>query len=235
MIGNKFPFKKILILVTILAVPGFLYYLLQEKGQNRYKPLPIYGPKVIAETFHKKRGKEIPDTIYHQIKPFEAINQNGDVFYLDSVKEQIIIANFFYTRCTKGCPIVNENLKWLQSEYNKNDRVRFISITVDPTYDREEVLTNYAKKVGAKAGRWDVLNADTSIIYPLAREQFFVNALPLKDQVNFIHSDKLILLDQSHRIRGYYNGISAPEIKKMGDEIKLLITEELRELKINVK
>ena len=43
----KFPLFKVLILVTILAVPGFLYYLLQEKGKNRYKPLAIYGPSKI--------------------------------------------------------------------------------------------------------------------------------------------------------------------------------------------
>jgi len=61
------PIKKILILVTILAVPGFLYYLLQEKGKNRYKPLAIYGPKKVATTFHSVRGEKIPDTQYCQI------------------------------------------------------------------------------------------------------------------------------------------------------------------------
>ena len=53
---NKFPIFKILILVTILAVPGFLYYMLQAKGKNRYKPLPIFGPKIVASTFHTKKG-----------------------------------------------------------------------------------------------------------------------------------------------------------------------------------
>ena len=65
MIFPKFPIFKILILVTILAVPGFLYYLLQAKGKNRYKPLPVYGPKEVAATFTTKRRKKIPDTIFH--------------------------------------------------------------------------------------------------------------------------------------------------------------------------
>ena len=36
------PFKKIIILVLVLIVPGFLYYLLTAEGKNRYKPLPGY-------------------------------------------------------------------------------------------------------------------------------------------------------------------------------------------------
>ena len=62
--------KRIVILVLILIVPGFLYYLLQAKGKNRYKPLPIYGSKQVAKTFHKIRGKIVYDTIYHQIPNF---------------------------------------------------------------------------------------------------------------------------------------------------------------------
>ncbi|HCN84178.1 MAG TPA: electron transporter, partial [Sphingobacteriaceae bacterium] len=65
--NNSFPVKKILILVTILAVPGFLYYLLQDKGKNRYHPLSYFGPKQLANTFHTTRGKKIPDTVYHTI------------------------------------------------------------------------------------------------------------------------------------------------------------------------
>src|SRR5690606_11727767 len=110
---NKFPIAKILILVTILAVPGFLYYLLQAKGQNRYKPLPVYGPKVLSGTFKEKRGSKIPDTTYHQVKDFTAINQNGEEFRLGSVQQQLVVVNFFYTACDKACPQVFKNLDWL--------------------------------------------------------------------------------------------------------------------------
>ena len=48
--------KKISILVLILAVPGFLYYLLTVKGKNRYHSLPKFGPKTITKTTHKSTG-----------------------------------------------------------------------------------------------------------------------------------------------------------------------------------
>ncbi len=228
---NKFPIAKILILVTILAVPGFLYYLLQAKGQNRYKPLPIYGPKLLSGTFKEKRGKKIADTTYHQIKDFKAINQNGEVFALNTIQKQLIVVNFFYSKCDKACPQVFKNLDWLFKEYQDNKMIRFISISVDPETDTPETLSKAAKEHHAVAGKWDFLTADTAIVYPLANEQFFVNALKSED--GFVHSDKLILLDADHRIRGYYDGASAQEVKDFGDEIKVLITEELRKIKVD--
>ena len=77
-----------MILVTILVVPGFLYYLLQDKGKNRYHPLSYFGPKQLAATYHTRRGEKIQDTIYHTISNFKLTNQAGDSvsFYPDSNK-----------------------------------------------------------------------------------------------------------------------------------------------------
>jgi protein SCO1 len=75
---NGRALKKILILVIVLAVPGFLYYLLTAEGKNRYKPLPIFGPKRLAGTYHHVKGRNIPDTLYHTLPDFSLTDQNGD-------------------------------------------------------------------------------------------------------------------------------------------------------------
>jgi protein SCO1/2 len=65
-----------------------------------------------------------------------------------------------------------------------------------------------------------------------AKNQFYVNALKgNQGDQDFIFSDKFVLLDAEHRIRGYYTGTSPDEVKKLSDEIKVLITEELRKIK----
>ncbi len=230
--NNKFPLFKILILVTILAVPGFLYYLLQAKGKNRYKPLPIFGPKIVTSTFKTKRGVKIPDTIYHQIKNVKLINVLGDTLAFDSISKQLIVVNFFYSRNQSPLKEMNLRLKGLNDEFKNNTMIRFISISVDPYFDNHQILAKYALNIGAKTNKWDVLVADTSVVYPLARQQFFVNALSYgKEDEDFIFSNQFILLDADHRIRGYYTGTSSDEVKKMSDEIKVLITEELRKIK----
>jgi protein SCO1/2 len=37
-----------------------------------------------------------------------------------------------------------------------------------------------------------------------------------------------MLVDQAKRIRGYYSGGSTAEVSRLNDEIKVLISEELR-------
>src|ERR1700743_603019 len=95
--------KKIIILVLILALPGFLYYLLTAEGKNRYKPLPIFGPKTLTGTSHKFHGKEIPDTNYHTVADFNLTDQNGKPVSFKSFDGKILVISFFYTHCSASC------------------------------------------------------------------------------------------------------------------------------------
>ncbi len=220
-------FKKISILVLVLVVPGFLYYLLTSQGKNRYKPLPIFGPKLLAKTTHRIKGKNIPDTIFHILPDFKLTDQNGKSVSLKTFDDKIFVVGFFYTHCPDVCKLMNKNISFLDSIYAKNKMVDFVSITVDPERDSVEVLKNYTKNFKPLSAKWLFLTGDTSSIYNLARKGFLVNALRVnKDE--FIYSDKLVLIDQNKRIRGYYTGASTDEVNRLDDEIKVLILEELR-------
>jgi protein SCO1/2 len=220
--------KKLIILVLILALPGFLYYLLTAKGKNRYKPLPFYGPKEIAKTSHKYHGKVIPDTIYHKLNDFVLYDQDGKKVSFSTFDKKIFIASFFYTRCPNVCSAVNKNISDLAGVYRKNKMVNFVSITVDPERDTAPVLKKYASGFESR-NKWLFLTGDTTSIYNLARKGFLVDALKTGND-NFIYSDKLILIDAEKRIRGYYSGTSIPELTRLNDEIKVLIAEELRKV-----
>jgi protein SCO1/2 len=220
--------KKIIILVMILALPGFLYYLLTAKGKNRYKPLPFFGPKEVAKTGHKFHGKHIPDTIYHKLDDFTLTDQNGKQVSFKNYDKKIFIASFFYTHCPTVCSTVNKNISALADVYRKNRMVNFISITVDPQRDTPPVLKKYAESLEANS-KWLFLTGDTTSIYNLTRKGFLVDALKADDD-NFIYSDKLVLIDAEKRIRGYYSGTSMADLTKLNDEIKVLIAEELRKV-----
>ncbi len=218
--------KKISVLVLVLLVPGFLYYLLTAEGKNRYKPLPVFGPKQLAKTTHIVKGKVIPDTIFHTLTDFKLTDQNGNPVSLKTFDHKIFIASFFYTHCPSVCSLVNNNISQLAAN-DTSKMVYFVSITVDPERDSPAVLKNYADKFKPVPSRWLFLTGDTSTIYNLARKGFLVNALQTgKD--DFIYSEKLVLIDQEKRIRGYYTGASNDDTNRLNDEIKVLITEELR-------
>ena len=226
---NRFRLpQKIITLVLILALPGFLYYLLVSQGKNRYKPLPIYGPKPLGKTFHQVRGRDIPDTLYHTLNNFELKDQHGRNVSFKTFEKKIFVVNFFYTRCPTLCNQVNVNVDSLASAWSGNKMVKFISITVDPERDSVTILKNYAKKFKPFAN-WVFLTGDTATIYNLARKGFLVDALKTGND-DFIYSNKLILIDSEKRIRGYYSGLSADDITRLNDELKVLITEELRKI-----
>jgi protein SCO1/2 len=113
--------------------------------------------------------------------------------------------------------------------YRKNKMVYFASITVDPEHDSTAVLKKYATSLQPASNRWLFLTGDTTAIYSLARKGFLVDALKAGDN-DYIYSDKLILIDQEKRIRGYYSGANTNDINRLTDEIKVLIAEELRKV-----
>ena len=218
--------KKIIILVMILIVPGFLYYLLTVKGKNRYHPLPVYGPKLLAKTTHRAHGKNVPDTVFHTLGDFHLLDQNGKPVSLKSMDDKIFIVDFFYTHCPDVCSTINGYMDSLAIAYAKNNLVFFASITVDPKRDSVKALKNYSKQFSVHAPKWLFLTGDTATIYPLARQGFLVNALD-GGNGSFIYSDKIMLVDSHKRIRGYYSGTSFTDITRLNDEIKVLISEEL--------
>ncbi len=225
--------KKILILVTILAVPGFLYYLLQDKGKNRYKPLPIYGPKQVASTFHSVRGKQIPDTIYHLVDDFALTNQNGDTTTLKTWKGKVVVLNLFYTQVNSdGAKMSMKAMQGFNEMYQNNHMVHLASISVD-SKDDLKAISNFAKSQNAVAQKWDFLIGDTVTLNKVVKRSLLLDAVDNSTQSDrkFLYSNKIVLLDSQHRIRGFYEASNQEALSKLDDEIKVLIAEELRNIK----
>ncbi|WP_316804668.1 SCO family protein [Pedobacter nototheniae] len=225
------PIKKVLILVSILAIPGFLFfYLLPHFAKNRYKSLPIYGEKIVASTFHTVKGKNIPDTIYHVVPDFKFINQNNDSISWKSLENKIVVLNLFYTNTT--VKEVSNNVKQIVENYERNPLIRFLSISVDPT-DGVDKLKSYSTSLSAKADKWNFLSGDTSQIYPFIRKGLRLDVIAHgdTDKDKFIYGNQIVLLDNQHRIRGYYEATNPDALAKLDDEIKVLVAEDLRNIK----
>ena len=227
------PIKKILILVTILAVPGFLYYLLQEKGKNRYKPLAIYGPKKVASTFHTVRGKQVPDTIYHLVEDFKLVNQKADTLTWKNYEGKIILLNLFYTNGAGGVDFANKAMATFAHVYEKNTMIHFVGLSIDSEHDTPAILGEYAKNISANAGKWDLLTADSTQVNNLIKKGLLLDALKVVEngKTKFTFSNMFVLLDSQHRIRGYYEATNQEALSKLDDEIKVLVAEELRNMR----
>ncbi len=231
---NSSRIKKILILVAILAVPGFLYYLLQEKGKNRYRPLAVYGPKQVAKTFKSVRGTQVPDTIYHILPDFKLRNQNSDTVTWEKYTGKILLINLFHAG-NRGYAVdfANKAMEGFTRMYAKNTMLHFMSVTVNPTEDEPAVLLKYANQLSANTSKWDLLTGDSTQVYQFVNKGLFLDALKTtKDgESKFIYSNMFVLLDSQRRIRGYYEATNTEALSKLDDEIKVLIAEELRNMR----
>lgn len=228
---KKNTYSKITILAIILVMPGLLFYFLNQKAENRYQSLPILGPKQLSGTFHSKRGVQIPDTLFHQVTPFSLLNEDVQLISYPMDHESISIVNFFYTRCDRLCLEVNNGMSRLAHIFAKNEIIKFFTISVDPR-DSPDILKVYAKQFEKDNTHWQFLSGTQGQVLDISRNEFLLDALVDTSEADtFILSPNLVLLDSKQRIRGYYDGSEPKQIDLLIDEIKLLVTEELRNRK----
>lgn len=106
-------------------------------------------------------------------------------FYDDLVRDKTVLLNFFLVQCSDGrCPIAMANLRRVQDMLG--DRmgrdVFFISITLQPLFDRPDKLKAYAEDVvGAKPG-WEFLTGKPADVDFLRRSLGFVDSDPERDK-----------------------------------------------------
>ena len=186
------------LLVFALPFSAFAIYILVKKA----KPLPEYGavsPDFALETQAKK--------------DYTGADWDG----------KIVVVDFFFTSCATICPDMTSNLVKVQKAFGIDEDVVISSFTVDPESDSASVLAEYAAKYRVQGEQWQFITGDKKKIYLLARNQFKVVATEGDGGAgDFIHTEKFILLDKKKRIRGYYDGTSNKEVKKLISDIKKL-------------
>jgi protein SCO1/2 len=71
-----------------------------------------------------------------------------------------VALNFIFTTCTTICPVMTATFAQMRRELGDDAaRIRMVSISIDPEYDRPAVLQRYAARYGAGAG-WTFLTGD---------------------------------------------------------------------------
>jgi len=76
-----------------------------------------------------------------------------------------IALNFIFTTCTTICPVMTATFAQTRSLLgNAVDQIEMVSISIDPEYDRPDVLRAYAEKFGADVDGWTFLTGDSADI-----------------------------------------------------------------------
>ena len=162
----------------------------------------------------------------HTIDDFKLTNQQGKEVSTKDWNNKIVVANFFFTHCPTICPKMIKNLNDVQQTYAQDKDLLIVSFSVDPKRDSVEALKKYASRFQIDEANWNLLTGSKIEIYRLARTSFQVTATDGDGgPEDFIHSDKLILVDRKKQIRGYYKGTNEKEVAQLIKDIKKLQNE----------
>ena len=227
MIEKKTNKKYLIGIAVAFGLPLFCYLLVSKLSKNVIHP-PRYFV-VDSVDFKTVDGKSTHDTFFHHVEDLRLTNQLGESISIDSnLKGKILVFDFFFVSCPTICPRLTANMARLQKAFKKNlvkvssldTVVQFVSITVNPSNDTFQRLRAYADRYGANHDHWWFLTGDKKVIYNFARNQLFVTVLPGDGgPEDFIHTEKMVLVDRNRYIRGYYNGLDTLDMRRCADDI----------------
>ncbi len=79
----------------------------------------------------------------------------------DELNEGPAVVTFIFTKCGTICPVLSQTFAQLQEKLGpQREKVRLVSISIDPEYDTPARLAEYGKKVGA-GQRWHFYTGTT--------------------------------------------------------------------------
>lgn len=208
--------KAMALFIGISVVLPLLLFVLFKYYNNYVAALPFY-----AENYVKSQNETsftVPD--------YEFINQDGKSINQNFTTGKVWVAHYFFTTCPTICPAMISGIRDVHENFSSNEMLKIVSFTVDPTTDTPEVLKNYAELHQINTNQWQLLTGDKKSLYRFARKGLYIEATDGDGGINdFIHSEKLVLIDHKNRIRGYYDGTESSDIKLLINHIQQLLNE----------
>jgi protein SCO1/2 len=188
--------------------------------------LPFYNTPDFAPQFYSSTS-DASKNVTHHIGSFVMTDQHGNKISDADIEGKIHVANFIFTRCGSICPVMTKHMKLVQDIFKNNNEVVMLSYSVTPWIDSVARLKEYADNNDITAKNWHFLTGSKSEIYTLARQSYFAEEdLGFsKDSTDFLHTEHIILVDKSKRIRGIYNGTLQLEIEQLIKDINVLTKE----------
>lgn len=186
---------------------------------------------VIALLFLTACTKDtIERNMAHEVQAFEFKNQNDETVSLDDLKGTWWIADFMYTNCHLVCPRMTNNLLKVQDrlkEENISRKVELISFTVDPEFDKPEVLQAYAENYQIDLDNWSFLTGyDLETIKDLSMNSFqtvLQEASPENPNELIAHGTYFFLVNPEGTIIKKYDGLGPKDIDILLEDLKMLL------------
>ena len=209
-------------IVLILLSSLILWSCSETLKESKAEVLPFYNSAEFTPSFIN--DAQVEAVITHQIADFSFVNQDGITINEKAIKGKVHVANFIFTTCGSICPSMTKNLKQVSDEFNLSDSLVILSYSVTPWVDSVPRLKTYTELHEINNPNWHFLTGSTKEIYQLARQSYFAEEEIgfNRDSTDFLHTEHFLLVDQTKRIRGIYNGTLQLEMQQLIKDIRTL-------------
>lgn len=162
----------------------------------------------IARQLKKEPVPELPK--YGTLPAFSLTDQHGNPFGSRELTGKVWVANFIFTRCPTICPLVTQKMQRIQKRSrNLGEAFHLVSFSVDPEYDKPEVLAEYARKHRASPRMWRFLTGAYDAIKGTVTDGFKISmgreGKDVTDPGAVFHGTHFVLVDRDLVVRGYYD------------------------------
>lgn len=129
-----------------------------------HAPAPIPAP---TKARRLRAGDALPD--------FSLIDERSQPFSSADLRDRLTVVTFIFTRCPvpEYCPAMalrfGQVQQAIQADPKLAARARLLSLTLDPEFDRPEILKAYARAVGAEPSVWRFATGDKTQIDALTK------------------------------------------------------------------
>ncbi len=138
------------------------------------------------------------------------------------------VADFIFTRCGGPCPLMSGKMAALQRVLSPD--IRLVSFSVDPDYDKTDVLKNYAARFHADPSRWVFARANKESLYKLVYEGFRLSVAERRSdpaETRVLHSTQFVLVDAKGFVRGFYDSTGESFFENLSRDVKRIAAEPL--------
>jgi protein SCO1/2 len=138
---------------------------------------------------------------------FSLVDQHGARVSLADLRGRTLLVDFVYTQCNGPCPILTGLHAELQRSLDPalRERVRFVSISLDPENDTPEALAKYGRERGADLEGWSFLTGPKTEVEDVVR-RYGVGTLRAADGT-IDHLVATFLVDANGRIARRWLGL----------------------------
>ena len=152
--------------------------------------------------------------------PFTLTDQDGNPLALADLRGKAVLLDFIYTNCPGPCPILTGLHVEVQRALDPavRDRVRIVSVSLDPLTDTPTALREYARKRGADTANWSFLTGPPDAVDAVLKD-YGVGSARQPDGT-IAHLVVTFLIDGEGRIVQRYIGLEGHDPKQVRADLE---------------